>query len=268
MLEGGGLSDLGKQPHGVLVSKEISKDFEVHPGDPLPLTLFPDDPETKQNVTFKVVGVYRSFPPDAPPSEMVMTTGNFPPSLLPPPDFYLARTVAGHPAAAVASELKNSGVPHTYAISTTADAARSGQRTLAALNLTGLSRIDSLGAVLIAAVGVAVLGAFVVLERRREFAILRAIGIDTRRLLVPPAQEGLIAVLASLGLGLLIGLVLGVLAVRVLTLFFQLPPPLLAVPTGPIAAFVLLVAAFSALALSAALAAVARIRVATVLREP
>jgi putative ABC transport system permease protein len=268
ILEGGGLADLVKQPHGVLVAKEIAADYEVHPGDPLPLTLVPDDPETKQNVTFKVVGVYRSFPPDAPPSEMVMTTANFPPSLLPPPDFYLARTIAGHPAPAVAGELTRAGVTHTYGIATTADAARSGQRTLAALNLTGLSRIESLGAVLIAAVGVAVLGAFVVLERRREFAILRAIGIDTRRLLVPPAQEGLIAVLASLVLGLVIGVVLGGLAVRVLTLFFQLPPPLLSVPIGPIAAFVVLVAAFSALALSGALAAVARIRVASVLREP
>ena len=58
------------------------------------------------------------------------------------------------------------------------------------------------------------------------------------------------------------------LAVRVLNLFFTLPPPFVSVPAGPLAAFVLLVAGTSALALSVALAAVARIRVASVLREP
>jgi putative ABC transport system permease protein len=268
VIEGGGLPELARQPNGVLVAKEVAADYEVHTGDPLPLTLFPDDPEVKRNQTFRVVGVYQSFPPDAPASEMVMTTASFSSFLLPAPEFYLARTVAGHTGAAVAQELQRAGVTHTFAVATTADARRANQRTLATLNLTGLSRIESLGAVLIAAVGVAVLGAFVVLERRREFAILRAIGIDTRRLLVPPAQEGLIAVLASLGLGLVIGVAIAALAVRVLSLFFTLPPPFVSVPGGPLAAFVLLVAGTSALALSVALAAVARIRVASVLREP
>jgi putative ABC transport system permease protein len=252
----------------VLVAKEIATDFEVRPGDPLPLTIFPDDEEKKRNVTFRVVGVYSSFPPVAPPAEMVMTTTEFRPFLLPEPEFWLARTLAGHPAASVAGELHARGIDHAFAITTAADRARAGQRTLATLNLTGLSRIESLGGVLIAAVGVAVLGAFVVLERRREFAILTAVGTDTPRLLVAPAQEGALAVLGSVLVGVPLGLGLGMLAVRVLSLFFTLPPPVVAVDGGSLVAFVALMCVASAAALGAALVAITRIGVAEVLREP
>src|SRR5256884_10019996 len=53
-------------------------------------------------------------------------------------------------------------------------------RSLASLNLDGLKRIEAIGAGLIAAIGVAVLGAFLVLERRREFAVLEAVGAEDR----------------------------------------------------------------------------------------
>jgi len=65
-----------------------------------------------------------------------------------------------------------------------------------------------------------------------------------------------------------LGLGLAVLAGRVLGLFFTLPPPLLAVPALPLATLGLLVVGASALALGAALVAVDRRSVATVLREP
>jgi putative ABC transport system permease protein len=268
ILDGGGFAALARTRNGVLVAKEIATDFEVKPGDPLPLTLFPDDEEKKRNVTFRVVGVYSSFPPDAPPAEMVMTTTEFRPFLLPEPDFWLARTLAGHSAGAVAGELRARGIEHAFAIATAADRARAGQRTLASLNLTGLSRIESLGAVLIAAVGVAVLGAFVVFERRREFALLRAVGTDTPRLLVAPAQEGALAVLGSVLVGVPLGLGLGILAVRVLRLFFTLPPPVLAIDGTSIVAFVALACVASAVAIGGALVAITRIGVAEVLREP
>jgi putative ABC transport system permease protein len=268
MVAGKGLGALTHDPRGVLVAKEIATDFEVKPGDPLPLTLFPDDEELKRNANLHVVGIYRSFPPDAPPAELVMTTRSFAPFLLPPPDFYLARTLAGHTPSAVAGELSGSGITRAYAISTSTEATRAGQRTLTALNLTGLSRIAAIGAGLIAAVGIAVLGAFTVLERRREFAILRAVGAGTPQLLASPAQEGAIAVLGSLALGLPIGVALGVVSVRVLELFFTLPPPLVTVPGESLVALAALVVAVSALALCAALAAVTRIAPAEVLREP
>lgn len=144
---------------------------------------------------------------------------------------------------------------------------RPDQRSLTSLSLGGLGRLEAIGAGLIAALGVAVLGAFVILERRREFAILRSLGAGTARLLTGPGLEGAIAIVGSPVLGVPLGLGLAVLAVRVLGFFFAVPPPVLAVAPAPLAAFVLLVVLTSAAALAGALVAVTRVAAATVLRE-
>lgn len=64
------------------------------------------------------------------------------------------------------------------------------------------------------------------------------------------------------------GLGIGMLAVRVLALFFTLPPPLVTMPAGSVGLFALAVAGGSAIAMSWSLAAVTRIAPAEVLREP
>jgi putative ABC transport system permease protein len=265
---GQGIDALVHNPSAVLVSQEIVQLFAVRVGDPLPLTVFPDDEEKSRNMTLRVAGIYRSAPPTEPPTELIVSARRFPPWLLPVPDFFLARVAPGRTPAAVAKELQSSQVGRSFQVTTIHDRSRWTPRSLAALNLGGLSQIEAAGAALIAAIGVAVLGAFVVLERRREFAVLRTLGAETSQQLTAPAQEGLIAVAGSILLGVPIGLGLGLLAVRVLGLFFTLPPPLLSVPGWPLAAFVLLVAGVSALALGGALVAVSRVRTAAVLREP
>jgi putative ABC transport system permease protein len=145
---------------------------------------------------------------------------------------------------------------------------QSAPRSLASLNLEGLQRIEALGAGMIAALGVAVLGAFVVRERRREFAILEALGATRAQVAAGPRLEGVVTVVGSLVVGLPLGLLLSMLSVRVLALFFTLPPPLLTVPVGSLVAFVALMATTCGATLLAALAAVTRVHAATVLREP
>jgi putative ABC transport system permease protein len=153
-------------------------------------------------------------------------------------------------------------------VATISDQVRFEPRSLTALNLGPLADIELVGAGLIAAVGVGVLGAFVVLERRREFAILEAIGADGRQVRTGPALEGAVAVLGALAIGVPVGLGLGLVSVRILGLFFTLPPPLLTVPLGTLAGFVVLMIATSAIALGAALVAIDRVKPATMLREP
>jgi putative ABC transport system permease protein len=268
LLAGRGIDALAEDPTGVLVAQEIAQGFVVGPGDILPVTIYPDDKEKTRNVNLRVVGVFRSVPPTYPLAELVVATGSLPPLLLPPPDFYIARVAPGRSADPVAAELRRAGITRAFRVTTIDDQVRQEHRSLTTLNLAGLSRIESVGAGLVAAVGMAVLGAFVVLERRRELAILRTVGADTPRTLTGPAQEGAIAVLGSLAIGVPVGLGLATLSVRVLGLFFTLPPPLLVVSAGPLAAFVLLVVGASALALGAALVTVNRLGIATVLREP
>jgi putative ABC transport system permease protein len=268
LLFGRGLDALAHDPHSVLVADEIAKDFVLKPGDTLPLTVYPDDQERSRPVKFTVAGSFRSFPPTFPASELVINQAAFPAFLLGQPDFYLARVVSGTGADQVAAELRRAGIERGFAVTTQADQRRFGQPNLAALNLGPLSDIESVAAALIAAIGVAVLGAFIVLERRREFAILRAVGADTAQVVSGPAQEGLVTVIGSIVIGIVVGLGLSIVAVRVLGLLFTLPPPLLTVPVGTLLVFCVVMLAAAGAALGAALLGVTRVAAATVLREP
>jgi hypothetical protein len=92
---------------------------------------------------------------------------------------------------------------------------------------------------------------------------------DDRQILVAPALEAGVAVLGSIVIGVPVGLGLGVLAVRVLGLFFTLPPPLLVVPVEGVVALVVGVVGVvgaSVVALSLTLLVVSRGRVAAALR--
>ncbi|GFG51869.1 hypothetical protein CQY20_07510 [Mycolicibacterium agri] len=268
ILQGQGPQALANDPLGVLLLKELAVDFDVGPGDTLPITIYPDDFEKSTNLKLHVLGVYGSFPPTTPPpdqpAELVVSAAAIPKTVPVPPDFYLARVAPGHQVSAAAAELGRS-LDDRFGVTTVANPI---QRGLTALNLAGLGRIEALGAALIAAVGVAVLGAFLVLERRREFAILRAVGAQTSQVLTGPAQEGIVVVMGSLLIGVPVGLGLALIEVRVLALFFALPPPILTLPAGPLAVFILFMVMTSAVAMAAALAAVTRVRPAAVLREP
>jgi putative ABC transport system permease protein len=263
---GGGLDALGNDPAGVLLSEEIAKDFEVGPGDTLPVTVFPDDRDLSQKLNLHVVGVFRAFPPTDPLSEMVTTTAPLPPPI-PPPDLYLARVSPGRHADQVAAAMRQD-LESRFSVYMIGERVAVQQRTLTALNLDGLARIETTGAALTAAVGVGVLGAFLVLERRREFALLRTVGAGTREVLTGPLLEGSLAAVGSLVVGIPVGLGLAVIAVRVLGLFFTLPPPVVTVPFAELLALSGLVLLASTIALGIALRKVGRIDVATGLREP
>jgi putative ABC transport system permease protein len=264
---GGGVAALAADRLGVLIAEEVARGFQLAPGDILPVTVFPDEPGASQKLDLHVVGVYRAFPPTDPLSEIVVTTEALT-RPLPAPDFYLARVARGRSPDEVAASLRGRGAASSFSVTTIAENIRQEQRGLTAVNLHGLSRIEVVGAGLIAAIGVGVLGAFLVLERRRELAILRTLGADTRHVLAGPLLEGALASIGSLVIGVPVGIGLGIITIRVLNLFFALPPPLVVVPSGELVALAVLVVAASAVALGIVLLAIGRRGVAAVLREP
>jgi putative ABC transport system permease protein len=266
ILSGGGAEALARDPGGVLIAKEIAQGLSIGPGDPLAVTLFPDDKGRSRNLNLHVTGVYRSFPPTSPLAELVMSAGGLP-APPPAPDYWLGRVALGRSPAQVAAELRGPAAGRGFAVSASAGPDKE-RRTLTSLSLGGLSRLEAIGAALVAAVGVAVLGAFLVLERRRELAILRAAGASTAQVLTGPALEGAVAVLGSLLVGVPVGLGLAVLEVRVLGLLFTLPPPLLSVPLGALAGLGALMVATSAVALGLTLLVTSRVPTASVLRAP
>jgi putative ABC transport system permease protein len=260
---GEGPAALARHPDGVLIDTDTAKTFEVGPGDVLPVSIFPDDFESANDLELRVVGVFSSIPPTAPPVELMTAVDTLPRASTVPPDFYLARLSTTGESGAVAERLRATPSGNAFGIATATERA---QRGLTALNLAGLSAIESIGAGLMAALGLAVLGVFLILERRREIAVLRSVGADDRQILIAPALEAGVAVLGSIAIGVPVGLGLGVLAVRVLGLFFTLPPPLLVVPVEGLAALVVGVVGASVVALSLTLLVVSRGRVAAALR--
>jgi putative ABC transport system permease protein len=267
IMAGGGVEALAHDPHAVVVSEEVASGFDVRIGDTLPVTVFPDDLDLAQKLELRVAGIFRSFPPDDPFAEMVINVAAVP-APVPAPDLYLARTTPAHGAGDVVTALHERGVDHKFAVMTISDSPRQGQRTLTALNLGGLGRIEALVACIAAGAGVGVLGALLVLERRREFAVLRTIGAGTKQLLVPTAVEAAVAAIGSVVIGVPLGVGLAIIAVRVLGIFFTLPPPVVTLPVGALGLFVLGVLAASAIALAVALRRIDRVDVAALLREP
>lgn len=267
VLQGEGVGAITKDRYAVIVAEELAKDFDVRVGDTFPVTIFPDDLDLSQKLKLHVAGVFRSFPPDDPFSEMVMGVSAVP-APVPAPDMYLARTSPGSDPVAVATALRHQGVDNTFTVLTVHDLPRQRQRSIAALNLDGLSRIEAIAAGLIAAIGVGVLGAFLVLERRKEFAVLRTVGATGRQLLTSPAIEGAVAALGSVVIGIPVGVALAVIAVRVLGLFFTLPPPVVSVPVTSLVILCTGVLVSSAGALAVVLRRVSRVDASTLLREP
>ena len=265
MLAGEGLEGLAKEPNGALINSEIANDYNLKVGDMLPLTSFPDDFENASELKLPIVGIFSSFPPTFPVTEVVTLVSALPRANTAPPDYYLARVVNGQVPADVAASLRSGPLAQKFMVSTIASPK---QRGMTALNLSGLSIIEAIGASLIATVGAAMLGVFLILERRREFAILHTLGADRSQLLTGPVIEGTVVVAGSLLIGLPIGLGLGILTVRALGLFFTLEPPLLTVPAAGLAVLALFMAVASAVALGLTLTAVTRVRAASVLREP
>jgi putative ABC transport system permease protein len=265
MVSGQGVEALEHDKNAVLVHAEIADGFGVGPGDMLTVTVFPDDPARTRNLNLRVAGVYRAVPPADPFAEMVTTSAAIP-APLPAPDFYLARTAPGRSADQVARHIRE--VAPAFTVTTIEHQVIQEQRSLTTLDLHGMGRLESVAAAAVAAIGVAVLCAFLVLERRRESAVLRAVGATTGQVLTPPAIEGTIAVVGSLLIGLPLGVGLAILGVRILGLFFTLPPPLYVLPSGALVSLAVLMVGMSAVAMGLALRVVARQDAAPILREP
>ena len=270
VVSGRGVDALANDPLALLVSQDVARTSAIAVGDPVKVVVS-DAAGKPHPVTLHAAGVFRAVAPSSPQSELLvnaraLTAAGLP--ALPNPDFYLVRAAVGHSVPDVAARIAaGAGPSAAWKVRTFGDALAVEQSTLATLDLAGLGRIEMAGAVVVAALGIAVLGAFVVLERRRESAVLRALGASTWHVLSSPALEAVSTLAVSLVVGIPLGLGMTTVTNRVLALLFSLPAPLLRVPGARLALLVVLVAGASALSLAAALAAVARLRPAAVLRE-
>ncbi len=233
------LSMLAHQPDGVLVSEETRRDFQLQRGDLLNLRLqFPSDHQYHV-VRFRFVGVAREFP-TAPRDSFLVANAS-----------YIARATGsdaaeivliraqGDPAALSARVSRVVSTLPGVRVSDIGSVQKAISSSLTSVDLHGLTRLELVFAVLVVMGATGLVLALGLNERRRNFAILHALGATSGQLGVFLWSEGLL-VLAGGGLiGTLLGWGIALVLVKVLTGVFDPPPEYLLVPWGYLAGLAL-----------------------------
>ena len=223
------LARLAAQPDAVLVSAETVKDFQLKPGELLRLRL--QNPATKQlrMVPFHYVGVVNEFP-TAPKDSFFVANAS-----------YITRATGTD---AVSSFLVNTGGQPsrsvTQSIAKTAGssasvtaigtARRSVGSSLTSVDLKGLSQLELVFALLLAAASGGLVFALGLAQRRRTFAIATILGARRQQLRqLVLAEAAVIATIGTLA-GLSLGSGLSTALIAVLTGVFDPPPAFVTIP--------------------------------------
>jgi putative ABC transport system permease protein len=224
------LQTLAATPNGVLVSQETVHDFQLQPGDTVRLRLqFASDHEYHV-VPFVYVGVAREFP-TAPHDSFFVTNAGFVGQATgsSAAQTLLIRTDASPPA--IADRVRALLGPASGA--TVQDIVTQERITLSALtaiDLAGLTRLELVFAIVLAAGASGLILALGVAERRRMFAIASALGAERRQLGTFVWSEAAFTTLGGLLLGALAGWGIAQVIVKILTGVFDPPPEHLSIP--------------------------------------
>jgi putative ABC transport system permease protein len=238
---------LAAQPNGVLVAAETVKDFQLRPNDLINLRLLDGTTHKYKTVPFHYVGVAKEFP-TAPTDSFLVANASYVAKATGDPSIgtYLIQTNGKSPGS-VAGEVRHT--LGTTALVTDIDHSRKiVGSNLTAVELSGLTRVE-LGFALVLALtasGIALGLGF--RERRRAFAIARALGARGRHLGGFVWSEALFVTVGGLIVGTAAAALVADMLVKVLTGVFDPPPDTFAAPWGYLAAFVAVTGAATALA--------------------
>jgi putative ABC transport system permease protein len=222
---------LARTPDGVLVSAETVTDYQLHTGDSLVLRVQGSAQGTPVQATFHYVGVANEFP-TAPRDSFLVANADYLASVTGDRSVgYFLVDTGGRDVAAVSRRLEQVVGPTAKVTPLSAAVATVGS-SLTAVDLHGLSLLElGFSFVLGAAAGglVLVLG---MTERRRAFAVVRALGATDRQTAAFVVGESVLVTVVGLLLGGLLGSGLARVLVSVLNGVFDPPPSSLAVPWG------------------------------------
>lgn len=223
------MNQLATAPDSILVSAETVKDFQLTPGDTVRLRL--QDGRTHQLVTvpFRYTGVVNEFP-TAPKDSFFVANADYVAKATGSDAIgaYLLDTGGSHQAQVTAAARTALGTSATVTDITTTRAHVGS--SLTSVNLRGLTRLELLFAILLAAGAGGIMLAVGLAERQRSTALLTVLGAtpsERRRLLL--SEAAVIAVGGLIG-GALTGWALSTVLVKVLTGVFDPPPSTMAVP--------------------------------------
>jgi len=223
---------LASHPDGILVSPETISDYQLTIGDSLRIRLMGAKDHAYYVVPFTVAGVVREFPTAPTDSFLVANqsyiaqqTGSAAVETL------LVRTNAHGSPVAIGNQVRALLGPVSGATVRDIEAQHhlisSG---LTSISLRGLSRIELVFAVVLAAAGAALVLFLGFEERRRALAITSALGATPRQLGAFTWSEVGIVLLGGIAAGTALGWLLASMLIRLLTGVFDPPPDAASVP--------------------------------------
>ena len=227
------LARLATRPDAVLVSDETVNDFQLSPGDTLNLRLQGADHQF-HTVPFVFSGVVREFP-TAPRDSFLVANADYVATAtgIAAREIVLMKADGDLAPVKRAAETLASGTGAK--VTSLPDAIETIGSSLTAVDLRGLSRLELSFALLLAAGATALVLGLALADRRRDFAIMTALGAPRRALGAFVWAEGVFVV----ALGGLFGAITGVLVAGILTKVlegvFDPPPEQMNVPWGYIA---------------------------------
>jgi putative ABC transport system permease protein len=225
------MAQLRSTPSGILVSKETITDYQLRPGDLLRLRVLDHSSGKFRVAPFHVVGIVQEFP-SAPKDSFMIANLAYLESVThgTGPNVVFAKT-SGDPAAvalSVAAATASSGVT----VKNITDQIHLTTTSITTVDLTGVSRIEEVFAVVLAAAAMALFIGLAMLERRTEFATMAAIGTSLREIGMFLWSEAAIVLGAAAILAAGLGWLLSQMLVAMLQHVFDPPPDALAIPWG------------------------------------
>jgi putative ABC transport system permease protein len=215
---------------GVLVSDETVSDFQLKMGDALNLRLQSGRDHAYHVVPFTFIGVVREFP-TAPRDSFLVANATYiaEKTGIPSAEITLVKSAIqpGELADALRAVLTKG---QAYSVTEIGETAHRIGSSLVAVDLHSLTGLELAFALPLVAGALGLVFALGVVERRRTFAILRALGATPRQLGAFLWSEALLVYAAGMAAGLGIGTALAWVLVKLMTQVFDPPPETLYIP--------------------------------------
>jgi putative ABC transport system permease protein len=223
------MATLTRQPDAILVSDETVKDFQLTPGDLINLRVQDSRTKNLQTVPFHYAGIVKEFP-TAPKDSFFVANAS-----------YVAQATGSDAVGALLVDTGGIDQPGVAAAlraqlgdsATVTDITQARARvgsSLTSVNLQGLTKLELVFALLLAASAGGIVLAVGLAERRRSLAIMSVLGANRRQLRGLVLSEGALLGVGGLLGGTVIAWGLTRMLVTVLTGVFDPPPSAMAVP--------------------------------------
>ena len=260
------LDRLRSTPDGILVSRETITDYSLARGDLLRLRVLDRSTGRFTVVPFHVVGTVQEFPSAPKDSFMVANLAYLQhASRDAGPNVVFART-DGDPVAVarrIAADTRADGT-------TVRDIRQQTQQTVSSIttvDLTGIAKIESTFAVLLAAGAMALFVGLALSERRRELATMAAVGASLRHIAAFVWSEAAVVLGVALVLAAGLGWLLATMLVAMLQHVFDPPPDALAIPWSSLAILAAAAVGATIVATAVAIRRIRRLPLGAILRE-